>query len=109
MDSNERTVLQRAFLKTEELFRKHKSAESWSDNIIRGSEELRTKRQWKHFYSYLANPHGYNEAAVEKQTTIGEEERTEVASYPDNMVVTELRMATKPSLRLNSGRKMMKN
>ena len=72
MNSAERKNLQRCFAKTQGLFSTRKQSESWADNIIDGSKELKTPREWKHFYVWLANPRGYDEERTEKMEIASE-------------------------------------
>ena len=65
MNPSERAVFQQSIANTLNLFKQKKMAEQWSQNIIDGSKLLTTPLQWKHFYCWLANPHGYNEKEVD--------------------------------------------
>ena len=64
MDENDRRVLRQAFEQTEDNFRTHTASEDWADNIIKGSRGIKTVLQWRHYYTWLANPRGYEESSV---------------------------------------------
>ena len=85
MNPAEREILHACFEKTKEMFQTKNRAEDWSDNIIEGSRFLKTKLQWKHFYSWLANPTGYSEKETDLLPTSSE--KFEIPQYPDNMRV----------------------
>ena len=85
MNASERAVLQRCFHKTKGLFQRRTQSEDWAENIIDGSKELKTPREWKHFYAWLANPNKYDEEATEK--LVIDNTMTEIESYPKHMVV----------------------
>ena len=66
MNTKERSVFQKAIAETTDLFKRRTQAEDWSRNLIEGSSELKTAQQWKHFYTWLANPNQYNEEETNK-------------------------------------------
>jgi len=66
MNPKERSVFQKAIAETTDLFKRRSQAEDWSRNLIEGSRELKTPHQWKHFYTWLANPNQYNEEETNK-------------------------------------------
>ena len=92
MQTDERETLQRCFAKTKGLFMKHTMSEDWADNITNGSLELKTPLQWKHFYVWLANPNGYNEAATDALEIYNS--MTNIDPYPSNMVVETFKNGT---------------
>ena len=66
MNSDERSVLQKCFSQTKELFKRKTQSEDWAENLITGSRGLTTARQWKHYYVWLANPKKYDEERTER-------------------------------------------
>ena len=92
MKSAERENLQRCFVKTQGLFSTRKQSESWADNIIDGSDGLKTPREWKHFYVWLANPRGYDEERTERMEI--DTEPPCIESYDDCMKVETFQNGT---------------
>jgi len=86
MKPSERTVLQACFEKTKKLFETKRQPEDWADNIIQGSSGLKTKLQWKHFYTWLANPNNYDEENT-SNLTIEPQILENIEPYPEHMVV----------------------
>ena len=72
LTDDERSVLEGVFRKTLDLFKKRNTSEDWSRNLVEGSRGLRTRLQWKHFYAFLANPRGYDEKLVCRETAEAE-------------------------------------
>ena len=88
MNEDERTVFQECIHKTTELFKRRATAEDWADNIIEGSNALKTPNQWKHFYAWLASPTLYNEEEVNNVGTLqSTTEQATIEDYPEGMKV----------------------
>ena len=52
--------LARAILKTKALFKERDRAEDWSQNILEGSEGLSSRDDWTRYYTFLADPEGFD-------------------------------------------------
>ena len=89
MDSDERTVLQAALKKTMDLFKRRTSHEDWARNLREGSSELKTDLQWKHFYTFLGNPRGYDENNVCVESSEKEHATLELKPYEDCFEIHE--------------------
>ena len=85
MNLDERVVLQQSLKKTQDLFERRNRSEDWAENLIEGSKNLTTKAQWKHYYVWLANPHKYNEDAVDGMEI--DNSLKKIDEYPEHMEV----------------------
>ena len=81
MNSNERAVLENSFKKTIDLFKRRNAPEDWARNLRDGSSELKTNLQWKHFYTFIANPTKYKSEDVCLKTA-EQEHRQKVCITP---------------------------
>lgn len=73
MKQTERDVLEKCLKNTADLFKRRPQSESWANNLIEGSRILTTKGQWKHFYTWIANPTKYCFEEAEKTTPATEQ------------------------------------
>ena len=85
MNPSEREELHRCFSKTKKLFKRKRGSESWADNLIEGTKGLKTPLQWKHMYTWLANPRGYNEAETDSLPI--DNSTGHIKPYPSHMKV----------------------
>ena len=46
--------------KLTQLFKENTSPDSWADNLIKASKNLKNKRDWTLFYSYITNPREFD-------------------------------------------------
>ena len=74
--------------KLKQLFKEHNHPEDWSDNIIKASRNLSSKRDWSLFYSYLSNPKEFDPT---KQIVTLDDliKLPEIEPYPSNVKITE--------------------
>ena len=61
---------EKAIEKTKQLFKTRTDPSWWSANIIEGSEGLETKLEWKHYYSYICDPHKYDPEKIDEVITL---------------------------------------
>ena len=56
--------LLKAVEKTAKLFESRSRPEDWGRNIVEGSKDLETQKDWTLYYSYLFNPETFDPDAV---------------------------------------------
>ena len=83
---NERKVLHESFAKCKELFQHDQTRTEF--NLCQSMRNLTTDWQAKHFYSFIANPHGYNEKEVEQRINV-KDEVAKIEPYEPHMKVVE--------------------
>ena len=75
---------------TAKLFDSRSRPEDWGMNIVEGSKNLKTDRDWTLYYSYLFNPETFDpEAEIE---TI--DPAFEVEALPDGLVMEQRKNGT---------------
>ena len=82
---DERTILHE-FAKCKDLFQRDETRTQF--NLCQSMKNLTTDWQAKHFYSFIADPHGYDEKQVEERINV-KEEVAEIEPYEKHMRVVE--------------------
>jgi len=84
------------------LLKERNSPEWWSDNIIDASKDLKKKKNWTKFYSYMSNPEAFDHTVEHK--TIEEVDEKPDLEYPDEL--EEIRYMNGPDTIIHVKRKV---
>lgn len=98
METTEREVLQKAFKKTMDLFKRRASHGDWARNLKEGSAMLTTDLQWKHYYTFLGNPNGYDENNVCLESCEEEYKNLKLEPYEDCFEIREYKNGTETTI-----------
>ena len=81
-------AVEKAIKNVDRLFALFPGAESWSENLIKASRELKDPADWTLFYAYITDPTNFD--STKKYSTIGHKfDSMQMDPYPKNFTVDE--------------------
>ena len=79
-----------AIEKLKTMFERNKDPSFWSYNMTEASKLCTSELDWRHFYAFATNPHGYDPEKVASMKTVGDLPASElehcIKPLPDHMV-----------------------